>query len=134
MLNPRKVQLMTRLAALEKAQGKRLKKVRETYRSDYVGIPMLKNGLRITALFVILLGIWAVNSIDFLLELVAQLQLKTFMLSVLTAYIVILLIGMVITFLLAAAEYYRSRKIADEYEYLLKQLAALEDDEDEEFD
>lgn len=133
MLNPRKVQLMTRLAALEKAQGKRLKKVRETYRSDYVGIPMLKNVLRITALFVFLAGIWAVNNIDFLLELAAQLQLKTFMFSVLTAYIVVLLTGTIITFLLAASDYYHSRKIADEYEYLLKQLAALEDDEDEKF-
>lgn len=134
MLNPRKIQLMSRLAVLEKEQGKRLKRVRETYRSDYVGIPMLKNALRITAVFFFLLCIWAVNNIDFLLEIVAQLQLKLLMSGVLTAYIVVILVGTIITFLIASADYYKSRKVADEYEHLLKQLAALEEDEDEEYD
>lgn len=134
MLNPRKIQLMSRLAVLEKEQGKRLKRVRETYRSDYVGIPMLKNALRITAVFVLILCIWAINNINFLLEIVAQLQIKLMLTGVLTAYIVVLLVGTIITFLVTSADYYRSRRIADEYEYLLKQLAALEEDEDEEFD
>lgn len=134
MLNPRKIQLMSRLAALEKEQGKRLKRVRETYRSDYVGIPMLKNALRITAVFVLILCFWAMNNIDFLLEIVAQLQIKLMLIGVLTAYIVVLLVGTIITWLVASADYYRSRQLADEYEYLLKQLAALEEDEDEELD
>ena len=51
MLNPRKIQLMTRLAILEKERGKELRSVRESYRSDYVGIPLLKNAFRVTAVF-----------------------------------------------------------------------------------
>ena len=58
--NQQKIRLMTRLAMLEKTEGKELGRVRESFKSDYVGIPMLKNGLRITAGFLLSLGIWCV--------------------------------------------------------------------------
>lgn len=134
MLNPRKIQLMSRLAVLEKEQGRRLKKVRESYRSDYIGIPMLKNALRITVVFLLVLCIWAVSHINFLLELVAQAEVKLWMIVVLTAYIMVLLVSEIITFLTASADYYRSLRVAEEYEYLLRQLTALEEDGDEETD
>lgn len=134
MLNPRKIQLMSRLAVLEKEQSRRLKKVRESYRSDYIGIPMLKNALRITVVFLLVLCIWAVSHINFLLELVAQAEVKLWMIVVLTAYIMVLLVSEIITFLTASADYYRSLRVAEEYEYLLRQLTALEEDGDEETD
>ena len=120
MLNEKKIQLMTRLAILEKERGKELQKVRETYRSDYVGIPMLKNGLRVTTVFGLLLCIAAVGNLEFLLEVVAQMELKLLAVGVLAAYLVILLVSEIITFLCASEEYYQNLQDAQEYEELLK--------------
>ena len=42
MLNQEKIHLMSRLAMLEKEKGKELRGFRESFRSDYIGIPLLK--------------------------------------------------------------------------------------------
>ena len=128
MLNPRKIQLMTRLAILEKERGKELRSVRESYRSDYVGIPMLKNALRVTAVFFLLLAVWAVANIDFILSTVADAQLGLLAIGILAAYIVVLLVSLIITFLCVSADYYRSLRDMEEYEYLLEKLASLEEE------
>ena len=128
MLNPRKIQLMTRLAVLEKERGKELQKIRESYRSDYIGVPMLKNALRVTAVFLVILMIGAVGNVDFLLDTVANRELGLLGTGILAAYIGVLLVSMIVTFLYSSAEYYRNLRYAEEYEYLLKKLAALEEE------
>lgn len=128
MLNPRKIQLMTRLAILEKERGKELRSVRESYRSDYVGIPLLKNAFRVTAVFLLLLAVWAVANIDFILNTVADAQLGLLAIGILAAYIVVLLVSLIITFLCVSADYYRSLRDMEEYEYLLEKLASLEEE------
>lgn len=128
MLNPRKIQLMTRLAVLEKERGKELQKIRESYRSDYIGVPMLKNALRVTAVFLVILMIGAVGNVDFLLDTVVNRELGLLGTGILAAYIVVLLVSMIVTFLYSSAEYYRNLRYAEEYEYLLKKLAALEEE------
>ena len=128
MLNPRKIQLMTRLAVLEKERGKELQKIRESYRSDYIGVPMLKNALRVTAVFLVILMIGAVGNVDVLLDTVANRELGLLGTGILAAYIVVLLVSMIVTFLYSSAEYYRNLRYAEEYEYLLKKLAALEEE------
>lgn len=128
MLNPRKIQLMTRLAILEKERGKELRSVRESYRSDYVGIPLLKNAFRVTAVFLLLLAVWAVANMDFILNTVADMQLGLLAIGILAAYIVVLLVSLIITFLCVSADYYRSLRDMEEYEYLLEKLASLEEE------
>ena len=128
MLNPRKIQLMTRLAILEKERGKELRSVRESYRSDYVGIPLLKNTFRVTAVFLLLLAVWAVANMDFILNTVADMQLGLLAIGILAAYIVVLLVSLIITFLCVSADYYRSLRDMEEYEYLLEKLASLEEE------
>lgn len=129
MLNPRKIQLMTRLAILEKERGGALRRIRESYRSDYIGIPMLKCGLRVTAVFLLIGVICAAANLDFILETVANGQLNLLAVGVLSAYLVVLLVSLIIAFLCASADYYRNLLDAQEYERLLERLAALEEDE-----
>ena len=128
MLNPRKIQLMTRLAILEKERGKELRSMKESYRSDYVGISILKNAFRVTAVFLLLLAVWAVANIDFILNTVADAQLGLLAIGILAAYIVVLLVSLIITFLCVSADYYRSLRDMEEYEYLLEKLASLEEE------
>lgn len=128
MLNPRKIQLMTRLAILEKERGKELRRIKESYRSDYVGIPLLKNALRVTAVFLLVLAVWAVANMEFILDTIADAQLGLLAVGILAAYIVVLLVSLIITFLCISAEYYCSLRAAEEYDSLLEKLASLEEE------
>lgn len=123
--NQQKIRLMTRLAMLEKTEGKELGRVSESFKSDYVGIPMLKNGLRITAVFLLILGIWCVCHIQFLLDVTAEGELTLFGTGVLAAYLAVLIITLAVTFLQAIWRYRRSSEAAREYEELLDELAHL---------
>lgn len=123
MLNQEKIRLMARLAILEKEKGKELKQVRSTFKSDYIGIPMLKNLLRITAVFLLIFCIWAVGNIDFILSIVAEMQLQLLGIGVLTAYLMVIVITLIVTFLHASSRYYRSQRTFQEYQRLLEELA-----------
>ena len=127
MLNQKKIYLMSRLAMLEKEKGKELRRVRENFHSDYIGIPLLKNALRVTVIFLMILCLWSAGSVDFILMVTAQGQLKLLGIGILTAYLVVLLVAMVITFLCTSSRYYRDLRYAREYEELLKDLQAMEE-------
>ncbi len=119
------IRLMTRLAMLEQGGGRELKKIRESYKSDYIGIPMVKNALRMSAVFVIALGIWAVCQMDFILIVVAQMETMLLGIGVLTAYLMVLLVTLLVTYLTAASRYYRSLSMAQEYQELLVRLQEI---------
>lgn len=119
------IRLMTRLAMLEQGGGRELKKIRESYKSDYIGIPMVKNALRMSAVFVIVLGIWAACQMDFILIVVAQMETMLLGIGVLTAYLMVLLVILLVTYLTAASRYYRSLSMAQEYQELLVRLQEI---------
>lgn len=122
MPDQERIRLMTRLAILEKENGKELHRIEESYRSDYIGIPVLKNGLRITAVFAIILVIWAVCNAGFVLNVAAEGQLKLLLAGVLAAYGIALLVTLLITFLGASAAYYRGLGLEEEHQELLRLL------------
>ena len=128
MLNQRKIQLMTRLAILEKEHGKELRKMRESYRSDYIGIPLLKNGGRFTAVFLAICIVFCAANLDFILETTADMQLGLLAVGFLAAYAVVLLVSLIVTFLCVSADYYRNLQDVEEYERLLKKLESLEEE------
>lgn len=122
MPDQEKIRLMTRLAILEKENGKELRRIQETYRSDYIGIPMLKNGLRITAVFLLILGIWLVCNMDPVLGIAAEGQLSLLLVGIGAAYAIVLLVTLIVTFLCASLRYYRGKELEREYQELLDEL------------
>lgn len=119
MPDQERIRLMTRLAILEKENGRELRRIEESYRSDYIGIPMLKNGLRITAVFLAVLGIWIACHAGFVLNVAAEGQLRLLMTGALAAYGTVLLVTLIFTFLCVSAAYYRELRLEEEYQTLL---------------
>ena len=113
---------MTKIAILEKENGKELRRIEESYRSDYIGIPMLKNTLRVTAVFLVILAVWMVCNVDFVLNIFTEGQMKLLLLGILAAYVTIILITWIVTFLYASMEYYRVQSLEQKYQELLKLL------------
>ena len=122
MPDQERIRLMTKLAILEKENGKELRRIEESYRSDYIGIPMLKNTLRVTVAFLVILAVWMVCNVDFVLNIFTEGQMKLLLLGILAAYVTIILITWIVTFLYASMEYYRVQSLEQKYQELLKLL------------
>lgn len=122
MPDQERIRLMTKLAILEKENGRELRRIEESYRSDYIGIPMLKNTLRVTAVFLVILAVWMVCNVDFVLNIFTEGQMKLLLLGILAAYVTIILITWIVTFLYASMEYYRVQSLEQKYQELLKLL------------
>ena len=67
MMNEKRIRLMTKLADFEQHNGEMLYKAGTYYCSDYVSAQMMKNLFRITAAYLIGLGLWACYRLDWLL-------------------------------------------------------------------
>ena len=67
MADPEKIRIMARLAMLEKHCGRQIRDAEDSFRIDRITNPVWLNALRMTALYLIGLTIWAVSHIDFLL-------------------------------------------------------------------
>ena len=122
MPDQERIRLMTKLAILEKENGRELRRIEESYRSDYIGIPMLKNTLRVTVAFLVILAVWMVCNVDFVLNIFTEGQMKLLLLGILAAYVTIILITWIVTFLYASMEYYRVQRLEQKYQELLKLL------------
>lgn len=128
-LNKEKIRLMTQLAILEKENGKGLRRVRESFRSDYIGIPIWKNILRVTAVYLVLLVIWAACRMEALMEAVSRMWLQPIMMGVLVSYAGTVLATTAITLAAGMASYRRDLRNAQRYQRLLEELEAVERDD-----
>ena len=126
-LDPEKIQIMARLAMLEKERGKEIREVRGSFRSDYIGIPILKNMLRVTLAFLIVLCVWGCCHMNLLLSVAAHQELMGFALIILVVYVVLMLVTLMISFLAGSARYYKNRQTAALYLTLLKKLEGNEE-------
>ena len=101
--------------------------LRESFRSDYRGIPMVKNSLRMTLVFLLILGLWAVSHIDFLLNVISELRVKYFLGLLGILYGSLILVTCLISFWQANQRYQRDRRDWEEYCQLLELLKQQEE-------
>ncbi len=125
-LNPEKIRLMARLAILEKENGRGIRNVRESYRSDYIGIPVFKNLLRVTVVFALIAGIWAVCHLGQLLDALSGSQLRSIAVGLAVFYLIMMIITAAVTYAVYAASYRRNKQDTVLYQELLEELDAVE--------
>lgn len=122
-----RIRIMTRLAIREQENKAGLRMLRESFRSDYRGIPMVKNSLRMTLVFLLILGLWAVSHIDFLLNVISELRVKYFLGLLGILYGSLILVTCLISFWQANQRYQRDRRDWEEYCQLLELLKQQEE-------
>ncbi len=117
-----RIRIMTRLAIREQENKSGLRMMRESFRSDYRGIPMVKNSLRMTLVFLLILGLWAASHMEFLLNVVSELRMRYLLGLLGILYGSLILVTCLISFLLANQRYQRDRRDWEEYCQLLELL------------
>ncbi|MDY3918023.1 MAG: hypothetical protein SOZ59_03335 [Candidatus Limivivens sp.] len=122
MISKRRVRLMTRLAICEKDKGLELKNSGNYFRSDYIGIHLMKNFLRMTAAFLLGLGLWVLLRMDYVVEKLGVLDVAGMGLDILVCYGILTACYLLLTYLVYTVRYYRAEKVREDYNQMLLSL------------
>ena len=125
MLDAEKIRLMTELAHYENEHGKEELKISRYYRSDYIGIGLLKNLLVISLGYILLWGLVVAYNLDFLLDNLHKLNFSLIILEIAIGYIVIVLVYSIITYVMRFSRYLKAKKSVQEYYTKLNELMQL---------
>ena len=75
MINEEKVKIMDRLALYEKQEGGKYLPVSKYYRSDYIGLALIKNFFLVTIGYGLILAVIAAYNLEYLLDNVHKMDL-----------------------------------------------------------
>ena len=110
MINEEKVKIMNRLAMYEKRGGKKYLPVSRYYRSDYIGLALIKNFFLVTIGYVLVLAAVAVYYSEYLMNNINQMDLVSLGMKVVGGYAVVLISYSVLTYIAYTVKYHCAKK------------------------
>lgn len=125
MLNVEKVRIMTRLAAYEKGEGKGYLPISRYYRTDYIGLALIKNFFLVSIGYVVLVGMVALYFLEELLENIHKMDLIKLGGEVIIGYIVLLITYSVLVYVIQTVKYSRAKKSIKNYYMQLGRLTKI---------
>lgn len=122
MVNEEKVKIMTNLAMYEQGKGRKYLPVSKYYRSDYIGLALIKNFFLVTIGYLLVIAVVAVYFGEYLLENIHKMDLVKMGIYIVIGYLVILVLYSVLTYIQYSVQYYRAKKSVKEYYSQLTEL------------
>lgn len=126
MINEEKVILMTKLASYEANEGKKYLAIGRYFRSDYISLQLLKALISGTLAFCVLVGMFVLYDIEaFMKNFYQTADMINLIKELGIVYLIAIGIYMLITYVVAAYRYNRSRQSLKTYYGNLKKLSKL---------
>lgn len=122
MINEEKVKIMTKLAMYEQGNGKKHLPVSRYYRSDYIGLALIKNFFLVTIGYVMVMAAVAVYFGEYLLENIHKMNLVMTGAYILIGYLIVLVVYSILTYIQYSIRYYRAKKSVRGYYVQLTEL------------
>lgn len=128
MLNKKKIQLMTKAARFEKSRTEELK-ISKFYRTDYLGLAMLRNFLSVTIGYLLLLLLIAVYHSEYLLDNIYVMNIEGLVKIVVIGYLLFLSIYSLITYAVYSIKFVKAKKKLEEYDRVLNIIERMDEKE-----
>lgn len=125
MLNEEKVRLMTELASYEKNEGKKYLPVSKYYRSDYIGLALIKNFFLVTIAYVLLLLIAVGYYSEELLDNINQMNLIGIGIGLVMLYLILLVLYSLLIYVLYSLKYSKAKRSIKDYYAKLGEIAEM---------
>ncbi|MCM1087658.1 MAG: hypothetical protein NC419_05835 [Muribaculaceae bacterium] len=125
MLNEERVILMTKLASYETGEGKQNAAIGKYFRSDYIGIQVLKSIISASIAFVVAFGMYIFYDIEVFMTDIYKMDLLQFGKSVLLWYAGFVGAYAVLSYIVYAYRYGMARKSLKLYYSNLKKLSNM---------
>ncbi|MBE5881098.1 MAG: hypothetical protein E7289_02120 [Lachnospiraceae bacterium] len=127
MLSQERIKLMTKMAAYETNEGKTYMSIGSYFRSDYMGMQVLRSIISATLGFLIVCGFYVYYHLETLMQDIYKMDLWAFGKQVLLYYVVFVVAYALITYIVYSFRYSRAKRSLKRYYRHLKQLAAIYD-------
>ena len=127
MLSQERIKLMTKMAAYEENEGKKYMSIGSYFRSDYMGMQVIRSVICGTLAFFLLAGLYVYYHCETMMQDIYKMDLLLLGRRVLFYYIVFIAAYSVITYVIYSFRYSRAKRSLKHYYYHLKQLAAIYD-------
>ena len=108
MLNEEKIKIMNKLAMYEQGEGKKYLPVSRYYRSDYIGLAMIKNFFLVTIGYCLILA-----------------GIAAYFAEVILGYVAVLVLFSVLTYIQYTVKYHKAKKSVKNYYEELTQLSKI---------
>ena len=125
MLNEERIILMTKLASYEAGEGKKNTAIGKYFRSDYIGVQVIKSILSATIAFAIGFGLYILYDFETLMMDIYKMDLFVFAKNVLMIYFAVVAVYAVLTYVIYTYRYSKAKKSLKNYYGNLKRLSAL---------
>ena len=122
MLNEEKINIMNKLAMYEQGEGKKYLPVSRYYRSDYIGLALIKNFFLVTIGYCLVLAGIAAYFGEYLVDNIHKMDLVAVGRNAVIGYVVVLVVFSVATYIQYSVRYHKAKKSVKEYYQELTQL------------
>ena len=128
MLNEQKIKKMRKLATYESGKGRKQLRISKYYRSDYIGLSLIKNFF-LTTIGLLLLVYFGSKS-DYLMDNINQIDVVALGVKVILFYLVMIAGYSIITYVYCSVKYRQAQEGVEEYYQELSQLKKMYDREE----
>ncbi len=125
MINEEKVILMTRASLYEKKTGKQKMKITRYFRHDYISLQLLSGWFFVTLSFVLLGALWGVCNMEYLLDNLHKMDLKSFGMTILMTYVLVVALYSLIVYGVCSYRYYAAKKSVGAYAHTLRKISDI---------
>ena len=123
MLNIEKVKHMTKAAAYELGEEKKNIKISDYFRTDYMGLQMVKSALAYTVSYVILVAIWAMGMMESLLDKLTSVSyIEGLVKKLIIFYAAGLVLYEIAIYIYYSIKYEKAKKSVKSYQTHLKRI------------
>lgn len=127
MLSQERIKLMTKMAAYEENEGKKYMSIGSYFRSDYMGMQVIRSVICGTLAFLLLAGLYVYYHFETMMQDIYKMDLMLMGRKVLFYYIVFIAAYSVLTYVIYSFRYSKAKRSLKHYYNHLKQLAAIYD-------
>lgn len=127
MLSQERIKLMTRMAAYEENEGKKYMSIGSYFRSDYMGLQVIKSVICSTLAFLIIVGLYVYYHFETLMQDIYKMDLMKVGKDLLLYYVIFVAAYALITYIVYSYRYSRAKRSLKRYYRHLKQLSAIYD-------
>ncbi len=110
MVNEERLRHMIKMAAFDANEGKKCKPMIQYARHDYVSLQLLRGFVAGTLAFGMIFGLWALYSMDRLMQEINTMDLMGFLTSILIKYLIFMAVYLAATFLVFNGRYTKGRR------------------------
>ena len=115
MVNEERLRHMIKMASFDAKDGKACKPMIQYSRSDYVSLQMKRRFIAGSIAFALLVGLWALYSMDALMQMINSMDIPAFIVSIVIKYVIFMLIYLMATYLVSQVKFTTGRRKVKKY-------------------